>query len=35
MLRYYDERALEYDEAYTRGTGTASIPDPAVFGSRH
>jgi demethylmenaquinone methyltransferase/2-methoxy-6-polyprenyl-1,4-benzoquinol methylase len=31
MLRYYDERASEYEEAYTRGTGTASIPDPAVF----
>lgn len=31
MLRYYDERALEYEEAYLRGTGTASIPDPEVF----
>jgi ubiquinone/menaquinone biosynthesis C-methylase UbiE len=31
MLRYYDERAPEYEEAYTRGTGTASIPDPEVF----
>ena len=31
MLRYYDERALEYEEAYVRGTGTASIPDPEVF----
>ena len=31
MLAYYNERAPEYDEAYTRGTGTASIPDPQVF----
>ena len=31
MLQYYDERAPEYEEAYVRGTGTASIPDPAVF----
>lgn len=31
MLRYYDERAAEYEEAYTLGTGTASIPDPEVF----
>jgi len=31
MLRYYDERAPEYEEAYVRGTGTASIPDPGVF----
>ena len=31
MLRYYDERAPEYEEAYTRGTGTASIRDPEVF----
>jgi SAM-dependent methyltransferase len=31
MLRYYDERAAEYEEAYVRGTGTASIPDPEVF----
>ena len=31
MLRYYDERASEYEEAYVRGTGTASIPDPDVF----
>jgi ubiquinone/menaquinone biosynthesis C-methylase UbiE len=28
MLRYYDERAPEYEQAYTAGTGTASI---AVF----
>ncbi len=27
MLAYYDERAPEYEEAYTLGTGTASIPD--------
>jgi demethylmenaquinone methyltransferase/2-methoxy-6-polyprenyl-1,4-benzoquinol methylase len=31
MLAYYNERAPEYEEAYTRGTGTASIPDPQVF----
>lgn len=31
MLAYYDERAPEYEEAYTRGTGTASIADPEVF----
>jgi len=31
MHRYYDERALEYEEAYVKGTGTASIPDPEVF----
>jgi len=31
MLAYYDERAPEYEEAYTRGTGTTSIPDPEVF----
>ena len=31
MLAYYDERAPEYDEAYTLGTGTASMPDPEVF----
>src|SRR5688572_13053513 len=31
MLAYYDERAPEYEEAYTLGTGTASIPDPEVF----
>src|SRR5262245_6608631 len=33
MLTYYDERAPEYEEAYTLGTGTASIPDPEVFKS--
>ena len=31
MLRYYDERASEYEEAYVLGTGTASIVDPEVF----
>src|SRR5436190_19458030 len=31
MLDYYNERAPEYEEAYTRGTGTASVRDPAVF----
>jgi ubiquinone/menaquinone biosynthesis C-methylase UbiE len=31
MLRYYDERAHEYEDAYVLGTGTASIPDPQVF----
>lgn len=31
MLRYYDERASEYEDAYVIGTGTASIPDPDVF----
>ena len=32
MLTYYDERAPEYEEAYTLGgTGTASIPDPEIF----
>lgn len=30
MLRYYDERAREYDEAYTKGTGTSSL-QPVVF----
>jgi len=31
MLSYYDERASEYEEAYTLGTGTTSITDPTVF----
>lgn len=31
MLAYYNERAPDYEEAYTRGTGTASISDPEVF----
>jgi hypothetical protein len=31
MLAYYNEWAPEYEQAYTLGTGTASIPDPEVF----
>jgi SAM-dependent methyltransferase len=31
MLAYYNERAPEYEDAYTRGTGTSSITDPSVF----
>jgi len=31
MLAYYNERAPEYEEAYTLGTGTTSIPDPELF----
>lgn len=31
MLSYYNERAAEYEEVYTLGTGSASIPDPEVF----
>jgi ubiquinone/menaquinone biosynthesis C-methylase UbiE len=31
MLRYYDKRAPEYDEAYLLGTGTSSIRDANVF----
>jgi ubiquinone/menaquinone biosynthesis C-methylase UbiE len=31
MLRYYDERAPEYEEAYTAGTGTSSIATGKVF----
>lgn len=31
MLAYYNERAAEYEEAYTLGTGTASITEPSVF----
>ena len=31
MLDYYDQRAPEYEEAFTRGTGTSSIQDPEVF----
>ena len=31
MLAYYNERAPEYEEVYTLGTGTASMPDPEVF----
>lgn len=31
MLDYYNERAPEYEQAYTLGTGTSSISDPNVF----
>ena len=31
MLAYYDERAPDYEQAYTEGTGTASIDDGRVF----
>src|SRR5262245_27501400 len=31
MHRYYDARASEYEEAYVRRTGTASITDPEIF----
>ena len=31
MLAYYDQRAPEYEEAFTLGTGTSSIQDPEVF----
>jgi ubiquinone/menaquinone biosynthesis C-methylase UbiE len=31
MLTYYDQRAPEYEEAYTLGTGTASMADPEAF----
>ena len=31
MLSYYDERAAEYEQAYTAGTGTSSIVDRRVF----
>jgi 2-polyprenyl-3-methyl-5-hydroxy-6-metoxy-1,4-benzoquinol methylase len=31
MLDYYNERAPEYEEAYTRGTGTTSMTDPSMF----
>ena len=31
MLAYYNERAPEYEEAYTLGTGTSSIRNPEVF----
>ena len=34
MLRYYDERALEHEEAHLLGTGTASIPDPESSGGK-
>jgi ubiquinone/menaquinone biosynthesis C-methylase UbiE len=31
MLGYYDQRAPDYEEAYTLGTGTASIQNPEIF----
>jgi ubiquinone/menaquinone biosynthesis C-methylase UbiE len=31
MLAYYDERAGEYEEAYTGGTGTSSLDDGSIF----
>src|SRR5688572_30828378 len=31
MLAYYDQRAPEYEEAFTLGTGTSSIQNPDVF----
>jgi hypothetical protein len=31
MLAYYNERAPDYEEAYTLGSGTASITDPSRF----
>ena len=31
MLEYYNERAREYEEAYTLGTGTTSLTDPSIF----
>ncbi len=33
MLDYYNERAEEYEEAFTLGTGTASIADHNLFKS--
>lgn len=33
MLTYYDERAPDYEQAYTEGTGTSSIDDRRVFTS--
>jgi SAM-dependent methyltransferase len=33
MLDYYNERAPEYEEVYTLGTGSASIRDPEIFKS--
>jgi len=33
MKDYYSERATEYEEAYTLGTGTASIENPGLFKS--
>jgi ubiquinone/menaquinone biosynthesis C-methylase UbiE len=31
MLHYYNERAPEYEEAFTCGTGTSSMADSAIF----
>ncbi len=31
MFEYYNERAGEYDEIYTLGTGPSSIPDPQAY----
>jgi ubiquinone/menaquinone biosynthesis C-methylase UbiE len=31
MLQYYDERAVEYEQAYTAGTGTSSITAGEIF----
>jgi ubiquinone/menaquinone biosynthesis C-methylase UbiE len=31
MLAYYDQRAPEYEQAFTLGTGTSSITNPEVF----
>ena len=31
MFDYYNERAPEYEEVFTLGTGTSSIADPNVF----
>jgi len=33
MLTYYDERAPDYEQAYTEGTGTSSIEDRRVLTS--
>ena len=33
MLKYYNERANEYEQIYTQGTGTSSITNPEVFKS--
>ena len=31
MLTYYDERASEYDEIYTLGTGFTAVSDPEAY----
>jgi ubiquinone/menaquinone biosynthesis C-methylase UbiE len=31
MFEHYNERAPEYEEAYTLGTGTTSMTDPRLF----